>query len=144
MRLPYEGATRSADQALNHVKKMLRAFDGVDRIMTMENVSSGEMRIVFDYKGRRVEMPLRTQGYLDLLKDRKPYTPIEKLRGQAERAVWSCMIDWLKASLTMTELGVTDFEEHFLAHFLTDGGKTVFEAYASKLLLTEGRKADES
>lgn len=79
-------------------------------------------------------LPANVDGVMAVFKKQK----VKADREQAERTAWRNVRDWIMAQMAFIESGNAQIDEIFLP-YLTDGKKTLYEAYKSgQLLLGDG------
>lgn len=79
-------------------------------------------------------LPANVDGVMAVFKKQK----VKADREQAERTAWRNVRDWIMAQMAFIESGNVQMDEIFLP-YLTDGKKTLYEAYKSgQLLLGDG------
>lgn len=79
-------------------------------------------------------LPANVDGVMAVFKKQKVKADME----QAERTAWRNVRDWIMAQMAFIESGNVQMDEIFLP-YLTDGKKTLYEAYKSgQLLLGDG------
>lgn len=142
MTLPYANST-TGQRALEDIRKVVQAF-GCSKFAPMEDFSTGEVTIQFEYRGRMVQVTASAKGYASALMKEKPYTSrTRKTRTEYERAmlnqgqiaVWSILRDWIKGQLTAIETGILSFDAAFLGQILLPDGRTVHEGIQAKGML---------
>jgi hypothetical protein len=62
---------------------------------------------------------------------------------QAVRVAWRIIKDWTEAQMAILETEMVKMEQIFLPYVVTNNGQTLFEAYESKNLLTQGKNNEE-
>ena len=79
-------------------------------------------------------LPANVDGVMAVFNKQK----VKADREQAERTAWRNVRDWIMAQMAFIESGNVQMDEIFLP-YLTDGKKTLYEAYKSgQLLLGDG------
>ena len=79
-------------------------------------------------------LPANIDGVLETFKKQK----IKVDREQAEKTAWRNVRDWILAQMAFIESGNVEVDEIFLP-YLTDGKKTLYQAYKTgQLLLSNG------
>lgn len=79
-------------------------------------------------------LPANVDGVMAVFKKQN----VKADRQQAERTAWRNVRDWIMAQMAFIESGNVQMDEIFLP-YLTDGKKTLYEAYKSgQLLLGDG------
>lgn len=145
---PYSKSTASPTAAEHRIKEMLRKF-GVQMVSITDDYENKTIFILFKHNGIPVKIPL-TYGILaDKWLKENPYTfrhrmPREKheqnIKDTAYRAAFSILEDFLKALVTMVDMGVRTFEEAFLGDFIMQGDQRMVEIMLPKIkALTTGR-----
>lgn len=138
MSIPYENAT-SGDKALGEVQKMLRAF-GCTKFGSFIDDDEQVLTVQFVHRDKTVSVPASMKGYAQAWLKKHPYSNrMKKTRQQHEQAaleianiaVYSIIRDWVKANITLVEVGILSFEGAFLAQIMLPSGHTVLE-YAKK------------
>lgn len=80
-------------------------------------------------------LPANVDGVMAVFEKQKVKADIE----QAERTAWRNVRDWIMAQMAFIESGNVQMDEIFLP-YLTDGKKTLYEAYKSGQLLLGDRE----
>lgn len=75
-------------------------------------------------------LPANVDGVMAVFEKQK----VKADREQAERTAWRNVRDWIMAQMAFLESGNAQMDEIFLP-YLTDGKKTLYEAYKSRQLL---------
>lgn len=95
--------------------------------------------IGFAARGRRIKfhLPLPARDEKRFTRDRYGYTlakeTAEKRWSQECRARWRALCLAIKAKLEIVESGISTFESEFLAHVVTDDGRTIGEIVLPQL-----------
>lgn len=142
MGLPYENAS-SGDRAYAEIQKILDKF-GCDNFGMMTKNSDGTTLVTFEHQSRPVCIEASWKGYAAAWLKEHPYTDRRKATrlewesraiAQGKIAVPSMIRDWVKAQITMIEIGAFEFEEAFLPHVqLSDGRRVIDHARDSGML----------
>lgn len=111
------------------IKDMLQRA-GAGKYMTMEDADTSA--IAFEMKGRRIRFTLPG---VDRRSDAVRFSPERRIQRTAKqqddiyeqmmRARWRALLLCIKAKLEAVEIGITTFEEEFLAHIIIGDGKTI-------------------
>lgn len=80
-------------------------------------------------------LPANVDGVMAVFEKQKVKADME----QAERTAWRNVRDWIMAQMAFIESGNVQMDEIFLP-YLTDGKKTLYEAYKSGQLLLGDRE----
>lgn len=80
-------------------------------------------------------LPANVDGVMAVFKKQN----VKADREQAERTAWRNVRDWIMAQMAFIESGNVQMDEIFLP-YLTDGKKTLYEAYKSGQLLLGDRE----
>ena len=80
-------------------------------------------------------LPANVNGVMAVFNKQK----VKADREQAERTAWRNVRDWIMAQMAFIESGNVQIDEIFLP-YLTDGKKTLYEAYKSGQLLLGDRE----
>lgn len=80
-------------------------------------------------------LPANVDGIMAVFNKQK----VKADREQAERTAWRNVRDWIMAQMAFIESGNVQMDEIFLP-YLTDGQKTLYEAYKSGQLLLGDRE----
>lgn len=138
MNLPYSNAT-TGDAALGEIGKILTYF-GCDRYGHMHDQAAGQLLVQFTHKGRNVSVAASFRGYANAWLKENPYGPRRsgtkaqyeaKALAQAKISVCSILRDWIKAQVTMVEVGALSFEAAFLGQLVLGNGKSVLDHAAA-------------
>lgn len=99
----------------------------------------GARQIMIDYdengnQSQAFILPANIDGVLETFKKQR----IKVDREQAEKTAWRNVRDWILAQMAFIESGNVEVDEIFLP-YLTDGKKTLYQAYKTgQLLLSDG------
>lgn len=85
--------------------------------------------------GQMFILPANVDGVMAVFEKQK----VKADREQAERTAWRNVRDWIMAQMAFIESGNVQMDEIFLP-YLTDGKKTLYEAYKSGQLLLGDRE----
>lgn len=122
-----KGTTVSVAKSQAQIQTLVRAHGAT--MYTSGWLAGGEAAVEFTIRGRRVRftlMPATGKGSA-------PAYEAE------ERRRWRCLLLAIRAKLEIVASGISEFDEEFLAHVVTDTGETVWKrAQTSKMLLPVG------
>jgi len=134
MTLPYENAASGAG-AIEEIGKILTRF-GCSRFGTMTDNEAGELLVQFSHRGKDVSVKASYRGYAAAwmkehpysarMKSTRPQYEVKALE-QAKVSVCSILRDWVKAQITLIEVGILSFEGAFLGQILLGSGRTVLD-----------------
>lgn len=140
--IPYAGAT-SGDTARGEIRRILQTF-GCESIGFMDNFTDHSVLLVFEHRGRRVEMSVSARGWMEIFLKANPYTSRMRLTMDAYHAkvlnqglvaVNSVMRDWVKGQITAIECGMISFEEVFLPYMIDNSGRRLIDVMRERELL---------
>lgn len=130
-RLSYEDTKVSAANTHGAIRELMQKY-GAQSLGFMENFKDNRLLIQFRYKDLPVQIEITWEKYYKLLRDR--YSgPDEVLRGKAQRAVLRAVFYWLKANFEFMELGILEFEDIFMSHFMRPDGVTLGRVIKGRL-----------
>ena len=116
-------------QSISEIQGVL-AKNGARKIMIDYGEDGQPEGIAFAIQsGNTVQMfilPANVDGVEAVFKKQK----VKADREQAQRTAWRNVRDWIMAQMAFIESGNSQFDEIFLP-YLTDGKKTLYEAYKS-------------
>lgn len=137
--MPIKNYTTKIDcyQSIGEIQGVL-ARHGARKIMIDYGESGQPDGIAFAIQsGQTAQMfilPANVDGVEAVFKKQK----VKADRQQAERTAWRNVRDWIMAQMAFIESGNVQMDEIFLP-YLTDGKKTLYQAYKSgQLLLGDG------
>lgn len=137
--MPIKNYTTKIDcyQSIGEIQGVL-ARHGARKIMIDYGESGQPDGIAFAIQsGQTAQMfilPANVDGVEIVFKKQK----VKADRQQAERTAWRNVRDWIMAQMAFIESGNVQMDEIFLP-YLTDGKKTLYQAYKSgQLLLGDG------
>lgn len=137
--MPIKNYTTKIDcyQSIGEIQGVL-ARHGARKIMIDYGESGQPDGIAFAIQsGQTAQMfilPANVDGVEAVFKNQK----VKADRQQAERTAWRNVRDWIMAQMAFIESGNVQMDEIFLP-YLTDGKKTLYQAYKSgQLLLGDG------
>jgi hypothetical protein len=143
--VPYENA-ETGGKARDEVTKLLRNF-GCESIGFMDDFEKHELMLVFNHRGRRVQLVATAKGWAALWMKKNPYNPArnrwtrtdyeQRALRQGDVAINSILRDWVKGQITAVECGVLSFDAVFMPYMLTSDGRSVLERMQSLNLLPE-------
>lgn len=142
MGLPYENAS-SGNRAYVEMQKFLDKF-GCDNFGMMTKNAEGTTLVTFQHGDRPICIEASWKGYASAWLKENPWSHRRKSSkdewssraiAQGKVAVPSMIRDWVKAQITMVEIGAFEFDEAFLPHIqLTDGRRVIDHARDGGLL----------
>lgn len=142
--MPIKNYTTKIDcyQSIGEIQGVL-ARHGARKIMIDYGESGQPDGIAFAIQsGQTAQMfilPANVDGVEIVFKKQK----VKADRQQAERTAWRNVRDWIMAQMAFIESGNVQMDEIFLP-YLTDGKKTLYQAYKSgQLLLGDGGISNE-
>ena len=142
--VPYMSAT-SGEAARGQIVKLLQRF-GCSSVGFMDDFVAKTLVLVFDWRGRRVQLKASATGWAGLYLREHPWNTRRRCDEQAwkDRALKQGMIainsvlrDWAKAQVTAVETGLLQFDHVFFPYLITESGATVAEKYIDKVPLIE-------
>lgn len=114
----------SGDRAYVEIQKVLDKF-GCDNFGMMTKNAEGTTLVTFTHQGRSICIEASWKGYAAAWLREHPWTNRRKASqnewqsraiAHGKVAVPSMIRDWVKAQITMIEIGAFEFEEAFLPH----------------------------
>jgi hypothetical protein len=134
--IPYEGCVGGA-AALAEIGKILGKF-GCQSFGHMIDQERGCTIVQFKFQGHQVSLEASWKGYAAAYLKAHPYNPSARSnKGRAnheayalelgQRAVCSCLRDWIKGQVTAVECGVMSFGAVFMPHMLLPNGERVID-----------------
>jgi hypothetical protein len=142
---PYAQAI-SGVAARDEITKLLRRF-GCSSIGFMDNYETHEVLLVFEHRGRKMQLRASAKGWAALYLKEHPHNyrhkggeqqHREKALMQGQVAINSILRDWVKGQLMAVETGMLSFDAVFLPFMLTHDGRTVSERADQLGLLSAG------
>lgn len=139
MTLPYAKAT-SGRNAMEDIRKTLMAF-GASKMAPVEDFENGTVKIVFEHRGREVEVEASAKGYAAAWLRENPWsTRMKRTRAEYEAAalqqglvsVWSILRDWIKGQVTAVECGILSFESALLGQMRLESGVRAIDYLAQR------------
>jgi hypothetical protein len=126
-----EGTEVSVDKTQQEIQTLVRKHGATE---FAGGWTKGEAGLSFVIKGRRVQFSVKIPDGLDP----KIRQAAGRMRGYLtnnlpkavaaeERRLWRCLLLAIKAKLEIVASGIATFEEEFLAHIVTDDGRTVYD-----------------
>lgn len=120
------------------IEKILMRYGATGFAYAARNDAGNEQAvIIFQVKDRRVRFNLPLPRMSEFKEDKRGWERRQdvwmKLWSQACRSRWRALALVIKAKLEAVESGITVFEEEFLAHLVTSGGRTVGERLIPEL-----------
>lgn len=145
--IPYATATSGA-AARDEITKLLRRM-GCDKIGFMDDYEEKRVLLQFFHKGKPIRFEASAAGWAQWSLRVSPWNSRMR-RSKAEYeadaleqgliAVNSILRDWVKGQIAAVESGLMSVETAFLAHMVTNDGRTVVERFDGKLLLPAPEK----
>ncbi|MCZ8104025.1 MAG: hypothetical protein O9972_39790 [Burkholderiales bacterium] len=132
--IPYAKAT-SGSAARDETTKLLRRI-GCESVGFMDNFEKKTVLLAFRHRGREIQFEASARGWAAWFLRENPWTTRmrrTKLQHEAAAleqgmiAVNSILRDWTKGQVTAVECGIMPVEAVFLAHMVTDDGRTVIQ-----------------
>jgi hypothetical protein len=132
--VPYASAS-SGKAARDEVTKILSQF-GCERVGFMDDFDKHEVLLAFTHRGQPVQLRASAKGWAALSLRANPWhSRMRRSRHDYEHealqqghvAANSILRDWIKGQITAVETGILSFEAVFMAHMLTNDGRTVGE-----------------
>ena len=132
-KLPYFNSKTQPHLAINRIKKILEKFK-VSQVNFGEDFDEKEIRITFIHKKIPVCLPVNYGFLAKKYRDCDTYCKGEETYlKMALNASYAVIEDYLKAMLTMHELGIMTLEEIFLPNLLTNDGVRLAERLQSQM-----------
>lgn len=134
MTIPYENASSGA-AARDEITKLLRRL-GCSSVGFMDDFDRQSVILAFTHRDRPVRLEASARGWAAWFLREKPFGPRhrgtkaayeQRALNQGLIAVNSILRDWVKGSVTAVECGLMPVEAMFLAHMVTNDGRTVIE-----------------
>jgi len=112
-----KGTTVSVEKTQGQIQRIVKQHGAT--MYTAGWLAGGRSAVEFMIRGRRIRWTV-------------PEAPnkarLSQAAGEAEeRRRWRCLLLGIKAKLEFVETGISEFDEEFLAHIVTDSGATVWE-----------------
>jgi hypothetical protein len=114
----------------------------------MDDFQNASLLLAFQHRGRKVQLVASAKGWADWYLRENPWTVRHrKTKQEYEKqaleqgliAVNSILRDWVKGSVTAVECGLMPVEAVFLAHTVTNDGRTMIDRVnETNLLRIEG------
>lgn len=84
-------------------------------------------------------LPVNPDAVLRVMKKTNSHIPYRlQTRPQAIRVAWRIVKDWVEAQMAILETEMVKMEQIFLPYIQTQYGKTLFEVFESRNMLTQG------
>jgi hypothetical protein len=117
---------------------------GVTRISTLFDDNGTPAGLAFtmrtDYGIRDFELPVRTAGVLQAMKNDNKVPRAKCTPEQAARVAWRIAKDWLEAQAALIDAELVTLDEVMMPYLITDTGRTMYVETRSRLLaLEQGR-----
>ena len=111
---------------------------GAERFAYMADGNSAAIGFVLRNRNVRFLLPLPDRNAKDFWftpsrKNKRSESEAYKEWEQACRSRWRALYLCIKAKLEAVEIGITSFDEEFLAHFVLNDGRTVGQVVISQL-----------
>lgn len=124
--LPYYRSKTQPHLAKERIYKCLEKF-GVDQVNLFESFKDYEVRVSFIYKDIPVSIPVNYRKLGELYGNKHWDNLYESEQKQAKNAAYAAIEDYLKAMLTMHELGIMDITEIFMPNLVGKDGVRLAE-----------------
>jgi len=124
--LPYYRSKTRPHLAKERIHKCLEKF-GVDQVNLYESFKDNEIRVSFIYKDIPVSIPVNYRKLGELYAGQKWDYIYEKDQKSAKNSAYAAIEDYLKAMLTMHELGIMDITEIFMPNLVGKDGVRLAE-----------------
>jgi hypothetical protein len=129
-----EGTTVPVEKSRSEVEK-LAVEHGATKFGSYWSEDQAVVTFLINNRMIKLVVPLPTPAQAqDVLKERRQYAykapPANNLKDWITRESmrrWRCMLIALKAKFEAIETGIETFDEAFLAHIVTESGKTIYE-----------------
>lgn len=140
--VPYASAT-SGEAARGEITKLLRRM-GCESVGFMDNFEEKTVLLAFKHRGRGIQFEASASGWARWFLREVPWNQrMKKTRAQHEAAaleqgmiaVNSILRDWCKGQVTAVECGLMPVEAVFLAHMVTNDGRTMLQRLDETKLL---------
>lgn len=148
--VPYASASSGA-AARDEVTKLLRRM-GCESVGFMDDFERKTVLLAFKHRGRAIQFEASARGWAAWFLKENPWNHrMKKTKPQHETAaldqgliaVNSILRDWVKGQVTAVECGLMPVEAVFLAHMVTNDGRTVIQRLdETKLLPAPSPEAD--
>lgn len=117
------GTVVTVEKSQMQIQSLVRAHGAT--MFSAGWLAKGQAAVEFSIKGRRVRFTITA--------------PTGNDRDGEERRRWRCLLLAIRAKLEIVASGISEFDEEFLAHVVTDTGETVWtRAQLTKLLPAVG------
>lgn len=146
--VPYASATSGA-AARDEITKLLRRM-GCESVGFMDDFEAKTVLLAFKHRGRAIQFEASARGWAAWFLKENPWSRrMKRSKPQHEAAaldqgliaVNSILRDWVKGQVTAVECGLMPVEAVFLAHMVTNDGRTVIQRLAETKLLPPPRAA---
>ena len=133
--------TSSVDvfQSLGEIQGALAAH-GARRVMVDYGEDRTPAGITFELEGPGGSAVFSLPANVDGVENAFARAKIRADKAQAQRTAWRNIRDWVLAQMAFIESGAVEIDEVFLPYLMGRGGQTLYQAYRSGGLLTEGGK----
>lgn len=122
------GTTVSADRSIDQIKSYLRKR-GAEKIMTMEEGDSAALMFLLEDRVIRfwIQMPTIDQFMVtETGRARKRDAALKMVDDEWKRR-WRVLSIVLKGKFELVDSGIVELEEEFLAHIVTEDGRTIYQ-----------------
>lgn len=131
----------SVEKTRAEIESLLTKY-GASRFAYMTDERGAKIGFSIEHRSVRFELPLPSKsdkkfthyrpggGYYE--KERAPEAALKEWE-QACRSRWRALLLCIKAKLEACSVGITTFEHEFLAHLVTEDGRTVAERIIPQL-----------
>jgi hypothetical protein len=146
--VPYASATSGA-AAREEITKLLRRM-GCESVGFMDNFQQKTVLLAFVHHGRQIHFEASARGWAAWFLKENPWNSrMKRTKSQHEAAaldqgliaVNSILRDWVKGQVTAVECGLMPVEAVFLAHIVTNDGRTFIHRLDETKLLPPPRDA---
>lgn len=140
--VPYASAT-SGEAARREITKLLRRM-GCERVGFEDDFEQKSVLLAFVHRGRPIHFEASARGWAAWYLKETPWsTRMRKTKQQHEAsaleqgliAVNSILRDWVKGQVAAVECGLMPVEAVFLAHMITNDGRTFFQRLGETKML---------
>lgn len=147
--VPYSNAS-SGTQAREEITRLLRKM-GCESVGFMDEFATGTLVLAFVHNGQPVQLRASGKGWAAWFLRENPHTHgMRKSRSEYETAaqaqgmiaVNSILRDWVKGSIVAVQCGLMPVEAMFMAHMVTNDGRTLLERIGETRLLSAPEKKD--
>lgn len=146
--VPYASATSGA-AAREEITKLLRRM-GCESVGFMDDFERKTVLLAFKHRGQAIQFEASALGWSRWFLKENPWNSrMRRTKPQHEAAaldqgliaVNSILRDWVKGQVTAVECGLMPVEAVFLAHMVTNDGRTVIQRLDETKLLPPPEEA---